>query len=70
MPGFDDEEFFRPAKPLRAEILHDIGQNLDTLSLEELNDRIDLLRKEIARLETAKASKETSLRSAASFFKS
>ena len=44
MPVIDEDE--RPRK-----ITHDIGQDLTLLSVAELNERIALLRAEIARLE-------------------
>ena len=63
MPAIDDED--RPKKKL----VHEIGQELALLSVGELNDRIALLRKEIARLEAAASSKKASLNVAATFFK-
>jgi len=44
MPVIDEDE--RPKK-----ITHEIGQDLTLLSVAELNERIALLRAEIARLE-------------------
>jgi uncharacterized small protein (DUF1192 family) len=63
MPLIDDEE--RPKKKLA----HEIGQDLALLSVEELRDRIGLLKDEIARLEAAMASKQASRTSADTFFK-
>ncbi len=63
MPAIDDED--RPKK----KIVHEIGQDLALLSLGELNDRIALLRQEIARLEAAASSKKVSRDVAAQFFK-
>ncbi|HKA72255.1 MAG TPA: DUF1192 domain-containing protein [Xanthobacteraceae bacterium] len=63
MPLIDDEE--RPKKKLA----HEIGQDLALLSVEELRDRIGLLKDEIARLEAALASKQASRTSADTFFK-
>jgi uncharacterized small protein (DUF1192 family) len=63
MPAIDDED--RPKK----KIVHEIGQELALLSLGELNDRIALLREEIARLEAAASSKKVSRDVAAQFFK-
>jgi uncharacterized small protein (DUF1192 family) len=63
MPAIDDED--RPKK----KIVHEIGQDLALLSLGELNDRIALLREEIARLETVASSKKASRDVAAQFFK-
>ena len=45
MPAIDDED--RPKKKL----VHEIGQDLTLLSVGELNERIALLKEEIARLE-------------------
>jgi uncharacterized small protein (DUF1192 family) len=55
--------------PPKKKLAHEIGQDLALLSVEELRERIGLLRDEIARLETAMAQKQASLASAASFFK-
>jgi uncharacterized small protein (DUF1192 family) len=63
MPIIDEEE--RPKKKL----VHEIGQDLALLSVEELRDRIALLREEIARLEAAMASKQASRSTADGFFK-
>jgi uncharacterized small protein (DUF1192 family) len=63
MPASDDED--RPKK----KIVHEIGQDLAVLSVGELNDRIQLLRDEIARLEAAVAGKKASRDVAAQFFK-
>ena len=60
-----DDDDDRPKK----KIVHEIGQDLALLSVGELQDRIALLREEIARLETAAASKKASLDVAAQFFK-
>jgi uncharacterized small protein (DUF1192 family) len=63
MPIIDEEE--RPKKKLA----HEIGQDLALLSVEELRDRIALLKEEIARLEAAMASKQASRSTADQFFK-
>jgi len=63
MPAIDDED--RPKKKL----VHEIGQDLALLSVGELNDRIALLREEIARLEAVASSKKASRDVAAQFFK-
>ena len=63
MAAFEDEE--RPKKKLS----HEIGQDLTLLSVRELDDRIGLLREEIARLEANKSGKQASLRAADQFFK-
>jgi uncharacterized small protein (DUF1192 family) len=59
------EEDDRPKKKL----VHEIGQDLALLSIEELRDRIALLREEIARLEAAAARKLASRSTADQFFK-
>jgi uncharacterized small protein (DUF1192 family) len=63
MPAIDDED--RPKK----KVVHEIGQDLALLSVGELQDRIGLLREEIARLETAASSKKASRDVASQFFK-
>ncbi len=63
MAAIDDED--RPKK----KIVHEIGQDLALLSVGELNDRIALLREEIARLEAVAASKKASRDVASQFFK-
>jgi uncharacterized small protein (DUF1192 family) len=59
------EEDDRPKK----KIVHEIGQDLALLSVEELNDRISLLDAEITRLQTALARKRASRSAADQFFK-
>ncbi len=49
--------------------VHDIGQDLALLSVEELAERISILREEIARLEAAMAGKQASRNVADQFFK-
>jgi uncharacterized small protein (DUF1192 family) len=63
MAAIDDED--RPKK----KIVHEIGQDLALLSVGELQDRIALLREEIARLETVASSKKVSRDVASQFFK-
>lgn len=48
---------------------HMIGQDLSTLSIEEIDDRIAALEGEIGRLRTARAKKEDSRSAADAFFK-
>ncbi len=59
----DDED--RPKK----KIVHEIGQELALLSVKELNERIGLLKEEIARLESAISRKQASRNVADQFFK-
>ena len=63
MPAFDDDD--RPKK----KIVHEIGQDLTLLSVNELNERIALMRDEIARLEADIAKKQSSRSTADQFFK-
>ena len=63
MAANDDED--APRKKLK----HAVGEDLSTLSLDELAERIDLLRAEIARIEAAISTKKASADVAASFFK-
>ena len=63
MPSEDDD---RP----RKKISHEIGQDLSLLSVEELAERIALLKSEIERLDAASNKKRASKDAANSFFKS
>jgi uncharacterized small protein (DUF1192 family) len=49
--------------------VHEIGQDLSLLSVEELAERIAALKAEIARLEASMAAKRASRTSADQFFK-
>ncbi|PDT90095.1 hypothetical protein CO669_11545 [Bradyrhizobium sp. Y36] len=53
----------------RKKISHEIGQDLSLLSVEELAERMLLLKTEIARLEEAATRKRASRDAADSFFK-
>jgi uncharacterized small protein (DUF1192 family) len=53
----------------KRKTVHEIGQDLTLLSVAELNDRIVLLSEEIARLQSALASKQASRSAADRFFK-
>ena len=59
----DDDD--RPKK----KIVHEIGQDLALLAVNELRDRIALLKEEIARMEASIASKQASRGVADTFFK-
>ena len=63
MAIFDDDD--RPKK----KIVHEIGQDLTLLSVEELGERVQLLHDEIDRLEADMASKRASRSAADQFFK-
>jgi len=57
-------------RPKRKNPTHEIGQDLSTLSIAEIDEHVATLRNEIMRLETAKAQKLAAQGSAQSFFKS
>ena len=54
----------------RKKISHEIGQDLSLLSVEELTERVALLKTEIGRLEEAATKKRASRDAANSIFKS
>ncbi len=59
---FDDG----PAKVPKS---HEVGMPIDTMSVDELNERIGLLRAEIARLEEAIAARQRTKAAADSLFR-
>ena len=59
---FEDDEVKKP----RA---HEVGMPLETMSVDELTDRIGLLRDEIARLEAAIVARKQTKDAADSLFK-
>ena len=63
MPAIDEDD--RPKK----KISHELGQDLTLLSVEELRERIELLKTEIARLEADIKGKQASRSAAEVFFK-
>ena len=64
----EDDPFRAAARPALSR--HQLGQNLDSLSVGELTERVELLQAEIERLVAARRAKEASLRAADAFFKS
>jgi uncharacterized small protein (DUF1192 family) len=48
---------------------HEVGQDLSLLSIDEIDERIGLLEREIARLKEARSNKEQSRAAASAFFK-
>jgi uncharacterized small protein (DUF1192 family) len=48
---------------------HQVGQDLSLLSIDEIDERIAQLEREIARLKEARANKEHSRAAASAFFK-
>jgi uncharacterized small protein (DUF1192 family) len=63
MPLIDEED--RP----KPKLAHEIGQDLTLLSVAELENRIGLLKSEIARLEADIAKKRSTRAAADQFFK-
>jgi uncharacterized small protein (DUF1192 family) len=63
MPLFDEED-----APKKKRV-HEIGEDLSKLSLDELAARVELLTAEIRRLEEAASAKRASAETAASFFR-
>ncbi len=59
---FDDEEVKRPTE-------HYVGMPIETMSVEELTERIGLLRKEITRLEAAITARQQTRATADALFK-
>lgn len=53
----------------KTPLIHEIGQDLSALSLDEIEDRITLLKAEIARLEGAGEAKRASRQAADAFFR-
>ncbi|MGB3503028.1 MAG: DUF1192 family protein [Mesorhizobium sp.] len=62
MALFDDE-------PKKKKLVHEIGQDLSALSVDELDDRIVQLGDEIARLEAEKAAKGVTRNAADQLFR-
>jgi uncharacterized small protein (DUF1192 family) len=59
---FDDDQVKKPKG-------HEVGMNIDTMSVEELTDRIGVLESEIERLRAAIAARQKSRNDANSIFK-
>ena len=68
MALFDETDPFGTVR--KAPTQHEIGQPLDLLSVHELEERIELLKAEIQRLEETMARKQASRQAADAFFKS
>jgi len=68
MAAFDEEGGVGAKRPKPP--IHEIGQALDDLSAPELAERIEALKREIARLESAIEAREATRCSASAFFKS
>jgi uncharacterized small protein (DUF1192 family) len=61
---------FLEEKPRPRPFAHELGQDLSTLSVSELEERMELLEREIERLKEARSRKEASRNAASAFFKS
>ena len=61
---------FLEEKPRPTPTAHEVGQDLSTLSVSELDERIEILEREIERLREARSKKEASRNAASAFFKS
>ncbi len=48
---------------------HQVGEELSMLSIDEIDDRIEMLEREIARLREVRGAKERSRAAASAFFK-
>ncbi len=59
---FDDDQVKKPRG-------HEVGMNIDTMSVEELTDRIALLESEIERLKAAIAARQQTRSAADALFK-
>jgi uncharacterized small protein (DUF1192 family) len=60
---------FEEERPRPKPAVHTIGQDLSTLSLDELQERTEMLRAEIARIEAAMAAKKASAAAANAVFR-
>jgi uncharacterized small protein (DUF1192 family) len=62
MALFDEE-------PVKKKLVHALGEDLTTLSEDELAARVELLKAEIVRLEEAKTARRLTREAASAFFK-
>jgi uncharacterized small protein (DUF1192 family) len=69
MGRLDDEDPFGTVRR-KAPTAHDLGEPLDAMSVNELDERIELLRREIERLQEARELREATRKAADAFFKS
>ncbi len=63
----DSDDVFG-ARPLRQEATHEIGQRLDSLSVEDLIEHLEILRAEVLRLEADLVQKRVSRHAAEQIF--
>jgi uncharacterized small protein (DUF1192 family) len=69
MGRLEDEDPFGKTRR-ETPVAHAIGETLDAISVDELDERIELLRREIVRLEEARQLREATRKAADAFFKS
>jgi len=62
-------DLFAEELPRGKPAAHEVGQDLSTLSMTELDERIEILEREIERLKEARGRKEASKDAASAFFK-
>ncbi len=67
MAAFDEESLFGTPRPKPK--AHEIGENLDALSARELAERVEMLKREVERLEAAIRAREATRTAASSVFK-
>ena len=60
---------FAEEQPRPSLTVHEVGQDLSMLSIEEINERIEMLEREIGRLKEVCTKKEASRAAASAFFK-
>ena len=60
---FNEDEIRKPKSA------HVVGEDLSSLSIEELGERITVLQDEIKRIEAARAAKQASMQAANSIFR-
>jgi uncharacterized small protein (DUF1192 family) len=60
---------FAEEQPRQSLAGHEVGEELSMLSIEEIDERIELLEREIGRLKEARTRKEASRTAASAFFK-
>lgn len=56
-------------EPRKKKLVHEVGQDLSTLSVAELGERIEQLREEISRLEAEKTAKGATRNAADALFR-
>ncbi len=65
----EEEDGIFGAPQRKTSPAHEIGQNIEDLSAQDITERIAILKAEIARLEEARSAKQASLSAADAFFK-